>query len=316
LIANQSTLRQRATLYHLIRQFFYDRNVLEVSTPLLGTHTVTDPHIISLVVGDGEQQRYLQTSPEFAMKKLLARDSSAIYSLGPAFRSGESGGKHNPEFMMLEWYRPGYDLEQLQSEVGSLLERLGQHFELNIPQPLTVSYSELFKNRFGVNPHNSDTPTLKSIALDAFPDHVHHLQILHQGERDEGEKDDLLDLLFVLGIEPGLQAPHFVTGFPESQASLARVGCEDGQRVALRAELYWQGIELANGYDELRDSNELRNRMARDNRIRLVRGLPQIAPDESLLNVLPAMPPCAGIALGVDRLLMLLLGRQQLSDVL
>ena len=263
----------------------------------------------------------MQTSPEFAMKKLLARDSGAIYSLGPAFRSGESGGQHSPEFMMLEWYRPGYDLGQLESEVSHLIERLAQHFALNIPPPLTTSYSELFENRFGIDPHNADTQTLKSIVVEAFPDHVHHLQAAEESERgedqgDEGERDDWLDLLFVLGIEPGLQTLGFVTGFPESQASLARVDYEDGQRVALRTELYWQGVELANGYDELRDSNELRTRMARDNRIRSARGLPQIAPDESLLNALPEMPPCAGIALGVDRLLMLLLGKQQLADVL
>lgn len=295
--------------------------MLEVSTPLLGAHTVTDPHIASFVVADGEQQRYLQTSPEFAMKKLLAHDSGAIYSLASAFRSGESGGQHNSEFMMLEWYRPGYDLGQLQAEVSSLIECLAQYFAVDIPQPLTSRYSDLFRNRFGIDPHNADVQTLKSIVVDAYPDHIHHLLGAEENKgeenkRDEVEKDDLLDLLFVLGIEPGLNAPHFVTGFPESQASLARLGHEDGQPVALRTELYWQGIELANGYDELRDSTELRNRMARDNRIRSARGLPIIAPDESLLTALPKMPPCAGIAVGVDRLLMLLLGKQQLADVL
>jgi lysyl-tRNA synthetase class 2 len=282
---------------------------------LLGAHTVTDPHIASFVVESGEQSRFLQTSPEFAMKKLLAHDSGPIYNLGPAFRSGEIGGHHSPEFTMLEWYRPGFDLGQLQLEVSSLIEYLGQHFALDIPEPLIASYSSLFKQRFSINPHIADTQALKSIIAAVFPDHSGHLEGYLEGQ-DEGEKDDLLDLLFALGIEPTLQAPQFVTGFPESQASLARVGTEAGDRVALRAELYWQGIELANGYDELRDGNELRTRMARDNRIRLARGLPQIAPDEALLEALPKIPPCAGIALGVDRLLMLLLAKRQLADVL
>jgi len=285
--------------------------VLEVSTPLLGAHTVSDPHIASFVIEGGAQQGFLQTSPEFSMKKLLADDSGPIYSLGPAFRAGEMGGQHRPEFAMLEWYRPGFGLGQLQLEVISLIEYLGQQFPLKFPQPFIVSYSDLFKQRFSINPHSADTQTLKSIVADVFPDHSGHLE-----GQDEGEKDDLLDLLFALGIEPGLQAPHFVTGFPESQASLARVGVEQGDRVALRAELYWRGIELANGYDELRDANELRSRMARDNRIRSARGLPQITPDEALLEVLAKIPPCAGIALGVDRLLMLLLGKQRLADVL
>lgn len=249
------------------------------------------------------------------MKKLLAHDSGPIYNLGPAFRSGEIGGHHSPEFTMLEWYRPGFDLGQLQLEVSSLIEYLGQHFALDIPEPLIASYSSLFKQRFSINPHIADTQALKSIIAAVFPDHSGHLEGYLEGQ-DEGEKDDLLDLLFALGIEPTLQAPQFVTGFPESQASLARVGTEAGDRVALRAELYWQGIELANGYDELRDGNELRTRMARDNRIRLARGLPQIAPDEALLEALPKIPPCAGIALGVDRLLMLLLAKRQLADVL
>ncbi|MFT4796978.1 MAG: lysyl-tRNA synthetase class 2 [Candidatus Azotimanducaceae bacterium] len=282
---------------------------------MLGAHTVTDPHIASFVVESGEQSRFLQTSPEFAMKKLLAHDSGPIYNLGPAFRSGEIGGHHSPEFTMLEWYRPGFDLGQLQLEVSSLIEYLGQHFALDIPEPLIASYSSLFKQRFSINPHIADTQALKSIIAAVFPDHSGHLEGYLEGQ-DEGEKDDLLDLLFALGIEPTLQAPQFVTGFPESQASLARVGTEAGDRVALRAELYWQGIELANGYDELRDGNELRTRMARDNRIRLARGLPQIAPDEALLEALPKIPPCAGIALGVDRLLMLLLAKRQLADVL
>jgi lysyl-tRNA synthetase class 2 len=282
---------------------------------LLGAHTVTDPHISSFVVESGEQSRFLQTSPEFAMKKLLAHDSGPIYNLGPAFRSGEIGGHHSPEFTMLEWYRPGFDLGQLQLEVSSLIEYLGQHFALDIPEPLIASYSSLFKQRFSINPHIADTQALKSIIAAVFPDHSGHLEGYLEGQ-DEGEKDDLLDLLFALGIEPTLQAPQFVTGFPESQASLARVGTVAGDRVALRAELYWQGIELANGYDELRDGNELRTRMARDNRIRLARGLPQIAPDEALLEALPKIPPCAGIALGVDRLLMLLLAKRQLADVL
>tara|TARA_R110002073_G_scaffold71410_6_gene175401 strand:+ start:812 stop:1549 length:738 start_codon:yes stop_codon:yes gene_type:complete len=245
------------------------------------------------------------------MKKLLANGSGAIYSLGPVFRRGESGQKHNPEFTMLEWYRPEFDLSQLLAEVRALFCGLQKTFGLEVIEPTTRTYQGLFEARYGVNPHLSSTGELRLLAERECPDQLYHLQ-----DRDEGERDDLLDLLFSFDIEPELIAPCFVIDFPASQASLARVAQINEAQVALRAEFYWQGFELANGYDELRDGIELSQRMERDNRIRLGRGLPVIEPDADLLEALPKMPNCAGIALGIDRLLMLLLGKNELSDVL
>lgn len=294
----------------MIREFFYSKNVLEVSTPLLASHTVTDTHIASFSVGDAASPQYLQTSPEFAMKKLLANGSGAIYSLGPVFRRGESGKKHSPEFTMLEWYRPGFSLQNLMKEAAELFCDLQSAFGLEPIAPVILSYKDLFRGRFDVNPHQVEMNELRSLAEKQFPNDLQHLTI-----QDDGELNDLLDLLFSLGVEPNLIKPTFVTEFPASQSSLARVMQVDDVQVSMRTELYWKGHELANGYDELRDGFELGQRMARDNRIRRNRGLPEIEADTELLKALPGMPECAGVALGVDRLLMLLLGVDQISDV-
>jgi lysyl-tRNA synthetase class 2 len=304
-------LVERATLYRFIREFFYSKDVLEVSTPLLASHTVTDTHIASFSVGDGTSPQYLQTSPEFAMKKLLANGAGAIYSLGPVFRQGESGKKHNPEFAMLEWYQPGFSLEDLMKELVELFCGLQSAFGLEPIAPVTLPYEDLFKDRFGINPHQVEMDELRSLAAKQFPHDLQHLTI-----QDDGERNDLLDLLFSLGVEADLVEPTFVTRFPASQSSLARVIQVGDVQVSMRTELYWKGYELANGYDELRDGFELGQRMARDNRIRRSRGLPEIEPDTELLKALPKMPECAGVALGVDRLLMLLIGVDQITDVI
>ena len=285
--------------------------MLEVSTPLLASHTVTDTHIASFSVGGPAESLYLQTSPEFAMKKLLANDSGAIYSLGPVFRQGESGKKHSPEFTMLEWYRPGFSLQELMKEVAELFCSLQSAFGLEPIEPVTISYQDLFESRFGISPHQVEVIELRSLAEAQFPDDLQHLNI-----QDDGERNDLLDLLFCLGVEPDLIEPTFVTQFPASQASLAKVTRVGNAEVSMRTELYWKGYELANGYDELQDGVELGQRMARDNQVRRTRGLAEIEPDAQLLKALPNMPECAGVALGVDRLLMLLLGVDQISDVI
>lgn len=302
---------ERARLYRLIREFFYSKDVLEVSTPLLASHTVTDTYIASFQVGDVANPQYLQTSPEFAMKKLLANGSGAIYSLGPVFRRGESGKKHSPEFALLEWYRPGFSLEDLMKEVAELFCDLQSDFGVEPVAPVTLSYEDLFKDRYGVNPHQAEMNELRSLAEKQFPNDLQHLTI-----QDDGERNDLLDLLFSLGVEADLAVPTFVTRFPASQSSLAKVIQVGEVQVSMRTELYWKGYELANGYDELRDGFELSQRMARDNRIRRTRGLPEIEPDSELLKALPRMPECAGVALGLDRLLMLLLGIDQINDVI
>ena len=285
--------------------------MLEVSTPLLAETTVTDPHIQSFEVGGATSSLYLQTSPEFAMKKLLAKGSGPIYSLGSVFRVGEFGALHRPEFAMLEWYRPGYSLGDLQREVTDLIQRLTSDGHREFKAPITVTYSRLFQQHFGLNPHLASIAELRAQVIQHFPDYLEHID--HQ---DPGEKDDLLEVLFSQKVQPTLVEPHFVTEFPESLASLARVSKADGQSVALRVELYWQGLELANGYDELRDAAELKQRIERDNTIRKSRDLPTIDPDSELLKSIELMPACAGIAMGVDRLLMVLTGAHRIDDVL
>lgn len=277
--------------------------------PVLGSHTVSDPHIHSFELQLGKGTAYLQTSPEFAMKKTLARDGEAIYSLGPAFRAGEQGGKHQSEFLMLEWYRPGFSLEQLENEITDLVKYLAVRFDIEFKRPKRCSYAELFDARFGCNPHSCSDADLKRLTKQDFPELSAHLS------SSVSQRNDYLDALFSLGVEPELIEPTYVTEFPASQASLAKVS-SDETPVALRTELYWQGVELANGYDELRNGAELRKRIESDNALRREYGYPEIQPDEELLAALSEMPECAGVALGVDRLLMLLLGETSLDAVL
>jgi lysyl-tRNA synthetase class 2 len=310
--ASGETLRARDKLLRLIRDFFAARSVIEVSTPVLARHGATDIHMSNVAVTGQGLPLYLQTSPEYAMKRLVAAGSGPIYQLCPAFRGGESGLRHNIEFTMLEWYRPGYCLEDLALEVTSLLSSVFAAFGLDSGSPDRTSYRELFVARFGINPHRASIMMLKNLAMTEFPDQTAH--IIDHG--DAGSRNDYLDLLFSAGIEPGLVAPVIIFDYPASQAALAGTAEVEGDRVARRFELVWQGTELANGYDELRDSQEMEMRFAADNAARKARSLPFIEPDQKLLAATAALPACAGVALGVDRLLMLLLGKDNIDEVL
>ncbi len=277
--------------------------------PVMGRHTVSDPHIESLKIESVMGTRYLQTSPEFAMKKLLAVRSEPIYSLGQVFRAGEHGRKHRQEFTMLEWYRPGYSLTQLEAEITALLMVLAEEFSVPFSAPDLQSYAALFSNKFGVNPHQATDQTLRGLLNTSFPDHAGHLQ------DDRAARNDYLDALFSLGVEPDLQAPTFVREFPATQAALAKTAETKDGLVALRTELYWHGVELANGYDELQDGEEYRRRIEMDNATRELLGYARIAPDESLITAINHLPDCAGVALGIDRLLMLLLDSADIAGV-
>lgn len=278
--------------------------------PVLGGHTVTDPHINSFAVTSARQHYgYLQTSPEFALKKLLAHEVGAVYSLGPVFRVGESGNRHKEEFLMLEWYRPGFDLSNLEDEITSLITSLASEFGADFPQPIVTTYGELFSAKFAVNPHVATKAELRGLVEMHYPTSALHL------DRDRATTNDYLEILFSLGVEPELLAPTFVREFPAAQAALAKTATVDGALVSLRSELYWQGVELCNAYDELKDGEELRRRMAKDNEIRAKLGYDQITPDEELISALDRMPECAGVALGVERLLMLLVNANDLSEV-
>ncbi len=300
-------LRLRAAILAQIRAFFAARGVLEVETPALAAATVTDLHLASLETrcraeAEGELALYLQTSPEFAMKRLLAAGSGPIYQIARAFRDGEAGRRHNPEFTLLEWYRPGLDHHGLMDEMDALLGEV-----LGLPPAERLSYGELFAGRLGIDPYQAGAAELESAARAA-------------GVADtlDLERDAWLDLLLSVVLEPGLGRgrPTFLYDFPASQAALARVR-PGPPPVAERFEVYVEGLELANGFHELTDAAEQRRRFERDLERRRERGLPEVPLDERLLAALASgLPPCAGVALGVDRLVMLAAGAGSLSEVL
>ncbi len=306
--ASPALLQARARLNRTIRAFFEARGVCEVETPLLSHAIGTDPNLHPLTAAYQAHPQapvealYLQTSPEFAMKRLLAAGSGPIYQLCKAVRNGEVGAKHNPEFTMLEWYRPGFSLAQLMDEVEALAAAaLGPM----VCERLT--YRELFQRHLAIDPHTATLDELRALTR-------RHIEL----HREEEHRDTLLELLYGQVLEPKLQSPVFISEYPASQAALARVVTDTaGQKVALRFELVIGGMELANGYDELLDANEQQARFDADQALRKSRGLPQYATDRRLLAALQyGMPACAGVALGVDRLLMLQTGAHSIDEVL
>ncbi len=301
-----SALQARAGLLRRIRAFFDRQGVLEVDTPLLAPTTATDPHLHSLSVTLDGRQQYLQTSPEFAMKRLLAAGSGPIFQLGKVFRADESGRWHNREFTLLEWYRPGFDEHALMAEIEALVrESIGQGERLGPARH--VRYRDLFRDELGVDPMEASVDELASLAS----------RRIDVGDLRQ-DRDGWLQLLFSHCIEPSLRGLVFVEQFPASQAALAQlVEDADGDAVARRFELYVDGVELANGYYELSDGDEQRRRFEQDNRQRRAVGLPEMPVDEALLAALHSgLPACAGVALGVDRLLMLQLGAGHIHEVL
>jgi lysyl-tRNA synthetase class 2 len=310
--AGKLALQQRARLLHLVRHFFSRREVLEVATPVMGGAGVSDVHLENLVVRGADRDYYLQTSPEYAMKRLLASGSGPIYQLGPVFRGSETGTRHNIEFTMLEWYRPGFSLEELMAEVCELVLASARYFGGNLAAPVSVSYRQLFEQRFGINPHRVDLATLQALAAaeDIAAQHITDFG-------DEASLNDYLDVLFSAAIEPHLSDLTVVHGFPAAQAALARLVVDgQGDEVAERAEVYWQGFELANGYAELTDAGVLRERLLRNNVLRARRGLRAVTLDEKLLQAIPQLPACAGVAMGFDRLLMLVTSRTAIDEVI
>ncbi|ESK57408.1 EF-P lysine aminoacylase EpmA [Acinetobacter tjernbergiae] len=304
-------LKARAEMYHKIRQFFAERNVLEVETPVLSQAGVTDVHLASVQVqrhiyGKLNTQ-YLQTSPEFPMKRLLASGSGAIYQICKVFRDDEHGRKHNSEFTMLEWYRPNLDLKALMHETADLLETCLAH-RFGEVRPYILSYKHAFQDRLDINPLQATLKQLKETAnrvglnLDLGDDRLGYM-----------------DLLFSHFVEPslGFDAPVFLTDFPPEMASLAKVKTdEDGELVAARFEVYIEGLELANAYDELLDADVLAGRFDADNAERAQQGLSVIPTDQYLLAALPHMPECSGIALGIDRLLMVAMNKMKIDQVI
>ncbi|MFW1851000.1 EF-P lysine aminoacylase EpmA [Acinetobacter guillouiae] len=304
-------LKARAKLYRQIRQFFIERDVLEVETPILSQAGVTDVHLASVQaqrhLHGKKQTHYLQTSPEFAMKRLLASGSGAIYQICKVFRDDEHGRKHNSEFTMLEWYRPQFSLKDLMLEVTDLLNVvLAERFAE--VRPTVLSYKHAFIDRLDLNPLQATLQQLK--------DASHRVGLnLDLGD----DRLAYIDLLFSHMVEPslGFDTPVFLTDFPPELASLAKTKLdEDGEFVAARFELYIEGLELANAYDELIDAEILRSRFQADNAEREKLGLHVMPIDEYLLAALPNMSECAGIALGIDRLLMVVMNQMKLEKVI
>lgn len=299
--ADIDTLRRRAALLATLRQFFAARGVLEVETPLLCRHGVTDPSLEPFQLRDTGGDRYLQTSPEYAMKRLLAARREPVFQVGKAFRAGEAGPRHNPEFTLLEWYRPGYDHHRLMEEVVALVNTcLGE-------RPLRqTSYRELFRSHLDIDPFTAPAAELRSVARE----HVDAGDLA-------GDRDLWLDLLMSHVIEPRLDGLCLVYDYPATQAALARVVADGDSRVGQRFEVYVDGLELANGYCELTDAQEQRRRFEADNARRRERGQPEHPVDEFLLAALEhGLPECSGVALGIDRLLMLMVGSEDIRDVL
>lgn len=308
--ASNERLRQRAQIIKSIRDFFYARDVLEVETPLLCHTSVTDPFIESIPAlvqthhGAKEQRYYLQTSPEYAMKRLLANNIGPIFQICKAFRQEQIGRSHNPEFTMIEWYRPGFDHHALMDEMDELLQLV-----LKSKKARRLSYAEIFQIYLNINPHQTNTAELKQIA--------NHHQLNIAAEIDD--IDTYLQLLSSEIIEKEIAkdtVPTFIYDFPITQAALAKI-IPGNPPVAARFEVYFRGLELANGFYELQNAQEQRIRFEKNLKHREALGLNKLPIDELFLSALAhGLPDCAGVALGIDRLIMLALDCKAISEVL
>ncbi len=302
--ADWPALRLRADLLRRVRGFFDDREFLEVETPLLSADTVVDRHLDPFAVQVGQSTCWLQTSPEFAMKRLLAAGAEAIYQVTKAFRQEELGPLHNPEFTIVEWYRRGDGL----SEGIDLLDELSQALlERGPAQRLT--YREAFQEHAGIDPLTAATSALREAAS---------RKGTPPGSLSDDDRDGWLDWILVEQVQPqlGQDRPTIIYDYPASQAALAQVRDEDPP-VAERFELFVAGIELANGYHELIDPNVLRQRNATNNAARVADGKQPLSEGSRLLAAMDAgLPQAAGVALGFDRLVMLAAGAERLDQVI
>ncbi|MEQ1513366.1 MAG: EF-P lysine aminoacylase EpmA [Lysobacteraceae bacterium] len=312
--ANLDALRLRARLYATIRAFFAGRDVLEVETPVLSVAGNTDPNIESFSLEfsgrtDGAPlTRWLRTSPEFPLKRLLAAGIGDCYELGRVFRNGEAGGRHNPEFTMLEWYRVGWDHHRLIDEtvelVQAALQLLGRSASVE-----TTCFRDLYRDRLGIDPFTAADVELRAALGD--------VEIDPSGL----DRDDWLDLLMTHRLQPDFDRDGILVihDYPASQCALAKIraGQGDESAVAERFELYLGPLELANGYHELTDAAEQRARFRRDHAVRAERGAVQPPIDEALLAAMTTgLPSSSGVALGVERLLMAMLDTDRIADVL
>ncbi len=295
-----------------IRAFFDARSVLEVETPLLSHYATTDPHLDSLSSRFREQTCYLNTSPEYAMKRLLAEKPQAIYQICKAFRDDELGSHHNPEFTLLEWYRPGYDMAQLMAELAELVKCVFCD-QVSSPTFDYLSYQQAFENVTGLNPHQVSTSDCYHFALaDAVE--------IPQGLTVADDVDDWLDWLLTQRVLPAFKKDGFtfLYDYPASQCALAKVENHAGPfPLAKRFELFFGEVELANGFFELTDAEEQLRRFQQENQRRLQVGKAAVDIDQRFIAALAhGLPSCSGVAVGLDRLLMVLLSSGSIDQVL
>ena len=305
-------LRQRAEVVRSIRSFFDQRNFFEVETPTISHDIVVDRYLHPVGVtksdltgraGDSDQRLWLQTSPEFGMKRLVAAGAVAIYQICKAYRRDEIGRIHNPEFTMLEWYRAGDDLVTGMDLLAELVETI-----LDTPKTERLSYREAFKKFADIDPFESSIESLQNTVRTAS------VTVELEGE----SRDDYLNVILSEIVEPnlGVGAPTIIYDWPASQAALAMVR-DDEHSVAERFEIYVNGVELANGYHELLEARELSRRNSINNQMRVKDGNQLLPEGSRLLDAMrKGIPQCAGVALGVDRLVMLALGAKSVSEVM
>ena len=307
--ASLEILKTRARVLQSIRAFFAARDVLEVETPILSKSAITDPQLESFVTQFNQANYYLHTSPEFYMKRLLASGTGDIFQIARVFRVDEQGRNHNPEFCMLEWYRLGFDHHALMDEMEELIKNIFSEIQGNVSFE-RISYQQAFQNKLGIDPLESDAKQLQQCVRD------NNISIPRGMDIDN--KDMWLDWLMVMSIGPSFSKNGFtfLYDYPASQAALARLS-ENDSRVAHRFELFAGELELANGFYELTDADEQSVRFTNENRLREQRGQKTMPIDQLLLDALKAgMPECSGVAIGLDRLLMVLTQKKHIRDVI
>ncbi len=310
--ASKEMLLERARMLKNIRAFFDARSVIEVETPLLSHYATTDPHLDSLASRFREQACYLNTSPEYAMKRLLASNPQAIYQICKAFRDDELGSFHNPEFTLLEWYRPGYDMRQLMAELAELIETVlkGSAIDTGFEY---LSYQQAFEKATGLNPHQTTSDECYQFARSNDVE-------IPQGLTAMDDVDDWLDWLLTQRVLPVFKRNGFtfLYDYPASQCALAKIENDAGQvAVAKRFELFFAEVELANGFFELTDADEQLRRFQQENQRRQRAGKDVSVIDENFIAALAhGLPECSGVAVGLDRLLMVLFSSENIDQVL
>ncbi len=317
-VASPTALQQRSDIVWQIRQFFHSRGFAEVHTPTISCDTVVDRYIDPIEIpgkalasaAATAERYYLQTSPEFCMKRLLAAGMTTIYQLGPAYRAGERGQHHNPEFTMLEWYRVGESFAEAVQFLGELVDEVLSRSHKRYGPTQCMTYAQAFQATLGLDPLSCSMERLQVAARELG---------LELGSSWDGQsRDDWLNLLFAEGVQPrlGFVGPVTVTHYPVTQAALAAAS-QDDSRTSERYELFVDGIEIANGYHELLDAQELARRSHKTLHERRQDGKTDLALDNRLISaMLAGLPDACGCALGVDRLVMVALGFHSIDEVI